>query len=176
MKAPLTLALLVAISTTSATESGTNTQQRVKRAIPKLALLAPLAFKGGSETNDLPPGFDPNVGSTAAVINSMATSASMSGPFAVMGLLHIIVAAVMAMSYFAVANAQFRNQRQSHYYGRDHYLVKKRSTIDIQPDALTSMSTKISKSILFKKNFNPDASSLRCVCDAKLHQEHRASR
>ena len=70
-------------------------------------------FKGGSDTNDLPPGFNPNTGSTFERINAVATTTSMSGPFAVMGLLHIIVAAVMAMSYFAAVNAHY------HHHYRD---------------------------------------------------------
>ena len=133
MKASLSLALLVAIATTSATESGTNTQQRVKRAVPKLALLAPLAFKGGSETNDLPPGFDPNVGSTAAVINSMATSASMSGPLAVLGGLNVLASLVMAMNYFQAVNAR---RRSEYAYGGPY--IQKRSSLNLDPETIVS--------------------------------------
>ena len=93
MKETLNLALLVLLAATTAfaTEMGNNNHHREKRAIPKLAAIPLLAYKsGGSGASPLPPHIDPNIGQSSAQINAVATTASMSGPFAVLGILHII--------------------------------------------------------------------------------------
>jgi len=134
MKAPLTLALLVAIATTSATETGTNTHNRVKRAIPLIPLaIAYAKYSGDSSPDALPPGVDPNFGSTAEQINSMATSTSMSGPLAVLGGLNVLASLVMAMNYFQAVNAR----RRSDYASGGQY-IQKRSSLNINPESIVS--------------------------------------
>ena len=86
----LSIVLLLVLSATIAAQATLqqNNHHREKRALPKLALLA---YKsGGSGASPLPPHIDPNIGQSSAQLNALATTASMSGPFAVLGILHII--------------------------------------------------------------------------------------
>merc|ERR1712012_303543 len=129
MKGILSLALLAAIATTAASvEMGNNNHHREKRAFPKLK-----AYKsGGSGAGPLPPHVDPNIGQSSAKLNSMSTSASMSGPLATMGVLAILASALMAANYFQAVNAK----RRSGYAG-PHF--QKRSSFDINPDSIVSL-------------------------------------
>jgi len=131
MKGVLSLALLAAMATTAASvPMGNNNHHREKRAIPKLGLLK---YKsGGSGAGPLPPHVDPNIGQSSAQINSMSTSASMSGPLATMGVLLILTSAVMAANYFQAVNAQ----RRSGYAGPH---IQKRSTRDISQESIMSL-------------------------------------
>lgn len=138
MKAAFNLTLMVALATisASATETGNRNHHRVKRAIPKIPLALALAYKasgGDSEPDALPPGFDPNMGSTAAQINSMATSASMSGPLAVLGGLSILASLAMAMNYFQAVNAR---RRSEYAYGGPY--IQKRSSLNLDPETIVS--------------------------------------
>ena len=88
MSLPIVLLLVLEATMASQATLHHNNHHREKRALPKLALLA---YKsGGSGASPLPPHVDPNIGQSSAQINAIATTASMSGPFAVMGILHII--------------------------------------------------------------------------------------
>jgi len=129
MKGILSLALLAAIATTAASvQMGNNNHHREKRAFPKLK-----AYKsGGSGAGPLPPHVDPNIGQSSAQLNSMSTSASMSGPLATMGVLAILTSALMAANYFQAVNAK----RRSGYAG-PHF--QKRSTLDINQGSIMSL-------------------------------------
>merc|ERR1711963_744008 len=103
MKGQLSVVLLMALATTLASaavlSSSSSSHHRQKRALPAIPFL--IAYKsGGSGAGPLPPHVDPNIGQSSAQLNSMSTSASMSGPLAVMGILNIIASGVMAMNYF----------------------------------------------------------------------------
>ena len=138
MKGLLSLALSVAIATaiTSATETGSDNHHRQKRAIPAIPFL--IAYKsggggGGDGVNRLPSHLDPNIGNSAAQINSMATSASMSGPLAVLGVLNVAASAVMAMNYFRAVNAR---RRSGYAYGGPY--IQKRSSLNFSPETIVS--------------------------------------
>ena len=133
MKGILSLALLAAIATTAAcVEMGNNNHHREKRALPKLAAIPLLAYEsGGSGAGPLPPHIDPNIGMSNMKFHEMPIEASFSGPLATLGVLAIISSAFMAASYFQAANAQ----RRSGYAGQ---YIHKRSTFDIDPDAILS--------------------------------------
>ena len=136
MKETLNLAILVVLATTTAfaTEMGNNNHHREKRAIPKLAAIPLLAYKsGGSGASPLPPHVDPNIGQSSAQLNSMSTSASMSGPLAVMGILNIIASGVMAMNYFQAVNAR---RRSGHSYGGPY--IQKRSSLNFDAESIAS--------------------------------------
>merc|ERR1712227_456800 len=151
MKGILSLALLAAIATTAASiEMGNNNHHREKKAFPIIATVsgntnhhrqrrspgppwALLALKsGGSGAGPLPPHVDPNIGQSSAQLNSMSTSASMSGPLATMGVLAILTSALMAANYFQAVNAK----RRSGYAGQ-HF--QKRSTLDINQGSIMSL-------------------------------------
>ena len=108
-------------------EMGNNNHHRGKRAfpaIPATPLLAKLAKEsGGSGADPLPPHVDPNIGQSSAQLNSMSTSASMSGPLAVLGTLNILASGVMAMYYFQSVNAA----RRAGYTNRGSYIQKRSS-------------------------------------------------
>ena len=135
MKEILKLALLAAVATTAASAAamGNNNHHREKRALPKLAAIPLLAYKsGGSGAGPLPPHIDPNIGMSNMKFHEMPIEASFSGPLATLGVLAIISSAFMAASYFQAANAQ----RRSGYAGQ---YIQKRSTFDIDPDAIVSL-------------------------------------
>ena len=135
MKAILKLALLAAVATTAASAAamGHSNHHREKRALPKLAAIPLLAYKsGGSGAGPLPPHIDPNIGMSNMKFHEMPIEASFSGPLATLGVLAIISSAFMAASYFQAANAQ----RRSGYAGQ---YIQKRSTFDIDPDAIVSL-------------------------------------
>ena len=135
MKAILTLALLASLATNAASGlgragNGRNQQtnlHRLKRAIPLIALKS-----GGSGASPLPPHVDPNIGMSTDMLHEMPIEASFSGPLATLGVLAIISSAFMAASYFQAVNAQ----RRSGYAGQ---YIQKRSTFDIDPDAIVSL-------------------------------------
>ena len=136
MKEILKLALLAAVATTAASAAamGNNNHRREKRALPKLAAI-PLAIaykSGGSGAGPLPPHIDPNIGMSNMKFHEMPIEASFSGPLATLGVLAIISSAFMAASYFQAVNAQ----RRSGYAGQ---YIQKRSTFDIDPDAVVSL-------------------------------------
>ena len=124
MKAMLNLALVAALATVVfAREIGNNNHHREKRALPLLK-----GYKsGGSGAGPLPPHVDPNIGQSSAQLNSMSTSASMSGPLATMGVTLIITSAVMAANYFQAVNSQRRSY------------IQKRSTLDINQESTISL-------------------------------------
>ena len=135
MKAVLKLALLAAVATTAASAAamGNNNHHREKRALPKLAAIPLLAYKsGGSGAGPLPPHIDPNIGMSNMKFHEMPIEASFSGPLATLGVLAIISSAFMAASYFQAVNAQ----RRSGYAGQ---YIQKRSTLDIDQDAIVSL-------------------------------------
>ena len=135
MKAILKLALLAAVATTAASAAamGHSNHHREKRALPKLAAIPLLAYKsGGSGAGPLPPHIDPNIGMSNMKFHEMPIEASFSGPLATLGVLAIISSAFMAASYFQAVNAQ----RRSGYAGQ---YIQKRSTFDIDPDAIGSL-------------------------------------
>ena len=135
MKEILKLALLAAVATTAASAAamGNNNHHREKRALPKLAAIPLLAYKsGGSGAGPLPPHIDPNIGMSNMKFHEMPIEASFSGPLATLGVLAIISSAFMAASYFQAVNAQ----RRSGYAGQ---YIQKRSTLDIDPDAIMSL-------------------------------------
>ena len=135
MKETLNLALLVVLATTTAfaTDMGNNNHHREKRALPKLAAIPLLAYKsGGSGAGPLPPHIDPNIGMSNMKFHEMPIEASFSGPLATLGVLAIISSAFMAASYFQAVNAQ----RRSGYAGQ---YIQKRSTLDIDQDAIVSL-------------------------------------
>ena len=135
MKAILKLALLAAVATTAASAAamGHGNHHREKRALPKLAAIPLLAYKsGGSGAGPLPPHIDPNIGMSNMKFHEMPIEASFSGPLATLGVLAIISSAFMAASYFQAVNAQ----RRSGYAGQ---YIQKRSTLDIDPDAIMSL-------------------------------------
>ena len=105
-----------------------------KNPFPEILLpLGLLKYKsGGSGAGPLPPHVDPNIGQSSAQLNSMSTSASMSGPLATMGVLAILTSALMAANYFQAVNAK----RRSGYAG-PHF--QKRSSFDINPDSIVSL-------------------------------------
>ena len=106
--------------------SSSSSHHRQKRAIPAIPFL--LAYKsGGSGAGPLPPHVDPNIGQSSAQLNSMSTSASMSGPLATMGVTLIITSAVMAANYFQAVNAKRRSY------------IQKRSTLDINQEFIISL-------------------------------------
>ena len=132
----MNLALLVVLATTTAfaTDMGNNNHHREKRALPKLAAIPLLAYKsGGSGASPLPPHVDPNIGQSSAQLNSMSTSASMSGPLAVMGILNIIASGVMAMNYFQAVNAR---RRSGPAYGGPY--IQKRSSLNFDAESIAS--------------------------------------
>ena len=136
MKAILRLALLAAVATTAASAAamGNTNHHREKRALPKLAAI-PLAIaykSGGSGAGPLPPHIDPNIGMSTDKFHEMPIEASFSGPFATMGVILILTSALMAANYFQAVNAQ----RRSGYAGQ---YIQKRSTFDIDPDAIVSL-------------------------------------
>ena len=141
MKAMSNLALLAALGATIiATVSGntnhavlsSSSHHRQKRAIPAIPFL--LAYKsGGSGAGPLPPHVDPNIGQSSAQLNSMSTSASMSGPLAVMGILNIIASGVMAMNYFQAVNAR---RRSGPAYGGPY--IQKRSSLNFDAESIAS--------------------------------------
>ena len=132
MKSRLSLMLLVAITTsTSATETGNNNHHRAKRAIPAIPFLLAYKAGGGDSGGDrLPAHLDPNIGMSAAEINRMATSASMSGPLAVLGGLNLLASLVMAMNYFQAVNARRRSGYGQH--------IQKRSSFNFDPESIVS--------------------------------------
>ena len=145
MKGILILALLAAIATkaTFATRGGASAMEisssnhhlgkRSPKRPPVELLLPFLAYKsGGSGAGPLPPHVDPNIGQSSAQLNSMSTSASMSGPLATMGVLAILTSALMAANYFQAVNAK----RRSGYAG-SHF--QKRSTLDINQGSIMSL-------------------------------------
>merc|ERR1711963_729178 len=138
MKGILSLALLAAIATTAASvQMGNNNHHREKRAFPKLK-----AYKsGGSGAGPLPPHVDPNIGQSSAQLNSMSTSASMSGPLAVMGILNIIASGVMAMNYFQAVNAR---RRSGPAYGGPY--IQKRSSLNFDAESIASLVNSFSES------------------------------
>ena len=134
MKGQLCVVLLMAFATTlaSPTELGSNNHHREKRAIPAIPFL--IAYKsGGSGASPLPPHVDPNIGQSSAQINSMSTSASMSGPLAVMGILNIVASGFMAMNYFQAVNAR---RRSGHAYGGPY--IQKRSSLNFDQESIAS--------------------------------------
>ena len=94
-------------------------------------VLLPFLAAGGSGADPLPPHIDPNIGMSNMKFHEMPIEASFSGPLATLGVLAIISSAFMAASYFQAANAQ----RRSGYAGQ---YIHKRSTFDIDPDAIVS--------------------------------------
>merc|ERR1739838_576834 len=114
MKGQLSVVLLALATTlTSAAVLSSSSHHRQKRALPAIPFL--ISYEsGGSGASPLPPHVDPNIGQSSAQLNSMSTSASMSGPLAVMGILNIIASGVMAMNYFQAVNAR---RRSGHTYG-----------------------------------------------------------
>ena len=156
MKAPLSLTLALAMATTlaSATEAGNNNHHREKRAIPAIPIIA-LAYKsggggGGSGANRLPAHLDPNIGNSAAEINSMATSASMSGPLAVLGGLNVLASVVMAMNYFQAVNAR---RRAGYAYGGPY--IQKRSSLNFDPESIMSFINGGSEEVLGRRRAGP---------------------
>ena len=127
MKAMSNLALLAALGATIiATVSGNTNHHRQRRSPgPPWALLA--LKSGGSGAGPLPPHVDPNIGQSSAQLNSMSTSASMSGPLATLGVLLIIISAEMAGNYFQAVNAKRRSY------------IQKRSTLDINQESIISL-------------------------------------
>ena len=137
MNSILSLALLVAVATTSAspTEAGNSNHHRVKRAIPKIPLI-PIAVglkiaenSGGSGGGKLPPHINPNVGMSATELGTRPITTSMSGPLAVMGGFTILASLVMAMNYFQAVDAR---RRSAHAYGGPY--IQKRSA----PESIVS--------------------------------------
>jgi len=145
MKGQLSVVLLVALATTLASaavlsSSSSSNHHRQKRAIPAIPFL--IAYKsGGSGAGPLPPHVDPNIGQSSAQLNSMSTSASMSGPLAVMGILNIIASGVMAMNYFQAVNAR---RRSGHSYGGPY--IQKRSSLNFDAESIASFVNSFSKS------------------------------
>ena len=136
MKAMSNLALLAALVVTIiATVSGNTNHHRQRRSPgPPWLLLGKLAYKsGGSGAGPLPPHVDPNIGQSSAQLNSMSTSASMSGPLAVMGILNIIASGVMAMNYFQAVNAR---RRSGPAYGGPY--IQKRSSLNFDAESIAS--------------------------------------
>ena len=133
MKGILSLALLAAIATTAASATMGNNNHHLEKRSPK-TILPLLALKsGGSGASPLPPHIDPNIGQSSAQLNSMSTSASMSGPLAVMGILNIIASGVMAMNYFQAVNAR---RRSGHSYGGPY--IQKRSSLNFDAESIAS--------------------------------------
>ena len=138
MKTILTVALMAALATNAALGHGpagngriqTTNHHRAKRALPIIPLLA--ANSGGSGASPLPPHVDPNIGMSTDKFHEMPIEASFSGPFATMGVILILTSALMAANYFQAVNAQ----RRSGYAGQ---YIQKRSTFDIDPDAIVSL-------------------------------------
>ena len=148
MKSSLSLALLAVMATTSAasllagqnSKDDKNAHHRTKRAFPKLALL-PLLAQGGSSEMDPPHGYPS--GSTIEAVNRVATHTSMSGPFAVIGVLQIALSLFMAMNYFREVNR--RNQLRRSWAGlyNEGQYVRRRfgrstSAFNINPEAVVS--------------------------------------
>ena len=138
MKAILSLALLVAVATTSAspTETRNSDHHREKRALPKIPIAIGLALaekSGGSGSSKLPPHIDPNVGMSATELGTMPITASMSGPLAVLGGLSILASLAMAMNYFQAVNAR---RRSAHAYGGPY--IQKRSAFNMDPESIVS--------------------------------------
>jgi len=135
MKGQLSVVLLMALATTLASaavlSSSSSSHHRQKRALPAIPFL--LAYKsGGSGAGPLPPHVDPNIGQSSAQLNSMSTSASMSGPLATMGVLAILTSALMAANYFQAVNAKRRSGYAGPYF-------QKRSTLDINQGSIMSL-------------------------------------
>ena len=63
----------------------------------------------------------------------MSTSASMSGPLAVLGGLAILASFFMAANYFQAVNAK---RRAGYTYGGQY--IQKRSSFDIDPETIVS--------------------------------------
>ena len=129
----LNLALIAALAATVfGSVSGNTNHHRERRAFPAIPIL--LAYKsGGSGAGPLPPHVDPNIGQSSAQLNSMSTSASMSGPLAVMGILNIIASGVMAMNYFQAVNAR---RRSGPAYGGPY--IQKRSSLNFDAESIAS--------------------------------------
>ena len=136
MKGQLSIVLLMALATLASaavlSSSSSSNHHREKRALPAIPIL--LAYKsGGSGAGPLPPHVDPNIGQSSAQLNSMSTSASMSGPLAVMGILNIIASGVMAMNYFQAVNAR---RRSGPAYGGPY--IQKRSSMNFDAESIAS--------------------------------------
>merc|ERR1711963_18099 len=144
MKGQLSVVLLMALATTLASaavlSSSSSSHHRQKRALPAIPFL--IAYKsGGSGAGPLPPHVDPNIGQSSAQLNSMSTSASMSGPLAVMGILNIIASGVMAMNYFQAVNAR---RRSGPAYGGPY--IQKRSSLNFDAESIASLVNSFSES------------------------------
>ena len=78
------------------------------------------------------------IGMSATKINSMATTASMSGPLSLLGALTILASLVLATKYYQDRNAKQSVLYYKYYdYSRPH--IKKRSSLDIDSDAMVSL-------------------------------------
>lgn len=135
MKGQLSVVLLMALATLASAavlSRSSSNNHREKRALPAIPFL--IAYKsGGSGASPLPPHVDPNIGQSSAQLNSMSTSASMSGPLAVMGILNILASGFMAMNYFQAVNAK---RRSGPAYGVPY--IQKRSSQNFDPESIAS--------------------------------------
>ena len=135
MKGILSLALLAAIATTAASGTMGNNIHHLERRSPKVPSPLLLALKsGGSGASPLPPHIDPNIGQSSAQLNMMSTSASMSGPLAILGGLAILMSLLMAANYFQAVNAK---RRTGYTYGGQY--IQKRSSFHIDPESIVSI-------------------------------------
>jgi len=71
-----------------------------KRAIPLLAYKS----GGSGASSSLPNHIDPNLGQSSAMLNQMATGASMAQPLWISGVTMILISFAMGMQYMAAAN------------------------------------------------------------------------
>ena len=80
--------------------------RRLRKRSPALPLLG---YKsggggGGDGANRLPSHLDPNIGNSAAMINRMATTASMAYPLNIAGVATVMASVAMMMQYMAAVN------------------------------------------------------------------------
>ena len=144
----LTLMAAIAITLASVTDRSDSNHHRERRYIPgptELKYSIPLALGlayssgGGSGGSGLPSHIDPNIGMSAANINSMATRASMAGPLSLLGALTILASLALATKYYQARHAK---QNVLYYKYYDHsrpYYIKKRSSLDKDLDAMVSL-------------------------------------
>ena len=144
----LTLMATIALTLASVTDMSDNNHHREKRYIPgptelkySIPLALGLAYSSGGDSGGsrLPPHIDPNIGMSATKINSMATTASMSGPLSLLGALTILASLALASKYYQARNAKQDVLYYKYYdYSRPYYL-KKRSSLDKDIDAMVSL-------------------------------------
>ena len=144
----LTLMATIALTLASVTDMSDNNHHREKRYIPgptelkySIPLALGLAYSSGGDSggSGLPSHIDPNIGMSAAKINSMATTASMSGPLSLLGALTILASLALASKYYQARNAKQDVLYYKYYdYSRPYYL-KKRSSLDKDIDAMVSL-------------------------------------